>query len=218
MAGLPKGFSFVLVTVVMSVMLAFGLLALSGAVADLRLAQKAARSQQDYYTLDRAAEQLTARCGDAAARAGQAADAFVAAGAYAQPLPADLPTPARELAQAAAAGSSGSSLPLRHALFFYFLGQNLKSLPTGSCSWTMDEEAIRQAAAGKAPASTPVLQLTAAVNDAAVPGRTMALTLAWSYGGPDGGYPAFPKAKRTLKTATQTIDPDPILPVWDGKG
>lgn len=214
---MPKGFAFVLVTVVMVAMLAFGLLSLSGASADLRLARKAAQSQQKFYALDGDGERLAAACGDAAARAEQAAEAFVAGGNAGGPLPTDLPAPARELAQAFAAGRESDPASLRRAMFFYYLDRNLKAMPgAGSCGWTIDQEAIRQVAAGKIPRNTPIVRLTAQVSDSSVPGRTLAVGLMWPFGSAEG-YPAFQRTQWSLRVAAETIDPDPVLPVWSGK-
>ncbi len=214
---MPKGFSFVLVAVVMAAMMAFGLLSLSGAAADLRLARKAAGSQQDYYTLDRAGEKLAASCADAAARAGREADTLAARQDFARALPGDLSAAERSLTADYAAGRTADTIPARRALFFYYLEQNLKALPTGSCSWTLDANALTQAASGELPVGTAVLRLTADVRDSSVAGRSLRVELSCPYGGADE-YPAFKKSRWQLEVTAETIDPDPVLPVWNGKG
>lgn len=78
---MAKGFSFVLVSVVMVMMTVFGMLSLSGAQADYRLSQRSAAAQTAYYGMDSAETKLLAGCEAACSAAGK--DAQAAGGAAA---------------------------------------------------------------------------------------------------------------------------------------
>lgn len=69
MKHLVRGFSLILVTVVMIVMLVFGLLSVSSAGADYRLSTRASESQKIYYDLDASGEDTMAFCSDACEKA-----------------------------------------------------------------------------------------------------------------------------------------------------
>lgn len=152
---MTKGFSFVLVTAVMVVMLVFGLLSLSGAGADLRQAKKAAETQEAYYGLDARGEQFLADCSGAAAEAWDDAGAFVLRRNVS--VPEDL-YPALE----AALRSAGTNkTALRRGMFIYYLQKRIVlSKAAAGCTCQVDQAALRKVLAGGTDNSPVQVALT----------------------------------------------------------
>jgi len=149
---MAKGFSFILVSVVMTVMMIFGMLTLSGANAGLRLSQKAADTQRTYYRLDSRAETSLSECENAAGKAGGKADAFMSGGGYRQPPP-DFYASRSSLAAAVSASPdpTGSNYKLlRRAAFIYYLEKELASV--NGVKISLPDSVINSLASGSNPA------------------------------------------------------------------
>ncbi|MDR3645516.1 MAG: hypothetical protein P4M02_10625 [Clostridia bacterium] len=211
---MAKGFSFVLVTVVMVMMLVFGLLSLSSAGADLRLSQKATTAQQVYYELDTQGEQLTAACGGASAGAWSDAGCFISQRRYEQALPADFYECLRPLAAKAKVASSAEALAkLKSGVFYYFLEKQLKAM-TFDAGFTclVNQELLQNALGGHGSGHLATVNST--VKSSLDPKTTLSITLACDFTG--SGVPAFEATRWQTSVSGLEISSDSSIKVWNG--
>lgn len=207
---LAKGFSFLLATVVMVMMLVFGLLSLSSAGAGLRLAQKAADTQKAYYELDTRGENLLAACGDAAADAWNDAGAFAAKASAGAALPSDFDPSLKK----AALSAFPNKPALRRGIFYYFLDKRLRSLKTGEkLSCAVDRQALAKVFLGNTgvSAETAASALTGRLN----PRETLQVAFSFRFG-PDGVPRAAPVRWQAAVSGLEVSSAQGIS-VWNGK-
>lgn len=151
---MTKGFSFVLVSVVMVVMMVFGLLSYASSAADMRLSQKSAQTQTIYYELDGKAEHLKAACEAAAQKAQSKAQAYMDEKGYlSQPA---LYACLQPLA-AGAAGEDGKKLLT--GVYFYYLAKELDVADkTDGLTCKIDEKALAAALSGRTDGTVATVQ------------------------------------------------------------
>lgn len=211
MKQVAKGFSFVLVSVVMVMMTVFGLLSLTSARADLRLSQKAAAAQQVYYEMDSRAERLYAACRNASAAAGRESAAFVTDGLYRRTLPDDFYPCLRPLAQSAAGGAEGEKARLQRGVYFYELEKQLRGVP--SISVSVDQSALGAALAGTGTQGA-VVTVRYTVRSARAANNSLSVVLVCPYGG--ASVPEFTVTKWASAVSGLTVGGSSHVNVWSG--
>lgn len=213
-----KGFSFVLVTVVMVMMVVFGLLSLSSSSADLRLAQKAASTQQIYYQLDSSGQLLAAACGGAAAQSSVYASSFMANRQYTGTLPADfykclLPL----VTEVNANPGSSANLLLQRGVFFYELEKQLDNLEGNyhfTCS--VDQNALSEALRGQSGGSTQVAYIYSTITSSISSNYSIKIILVCDFGDLSS-TPVFMPKQWESAVSIPEINSNPKINVWNGK-
>jgi hypothetical protein len=211
-----KGFSFVLVTVVMVMMLVFGLLSLSSSGADLRLSRKAAAAQQIYYGLDSSGEQLSAACNGAAAAAEGYAAAFISDKQYLKPLPSDFYNALLPLVNEVKSSPGGSSSALlERGVFFYDLEKQLGGIKGNyGLSFKVDQKALAGALAGKG-AGAHIAYVYSTIRSSINPADSLNITLVCDFGGLSA-TPAFSAAQWESAVSGLEVGSGQKINVWDG--
>lgn len=188
---MAKGFSFVLVTVVMIMMLVFGMLSLSSASADKRLSEKAVSAQETYYGLDSRGEELLAACGNAAANAQAAAESFMSQKRYAQTLPEDFFACLQPLASSPGAAGSDSYRKLERGVMFYELEKQLSSVAGDfTISYQVDQSALKSALSADDGSSAVIATIYASIVSTESPNYSLNVSLACRFGTLDN-MPSF---------------------------
>lgn len=153
---MTKGFSFVLVSVVMVVMMVFGLLSYTSSAADMRLSQKSAQTQTIYYEVDGKAEHLKAACEAAAQKAQSRAQAYMDGKGYLTP-PQDIYACLQPLSAAGAAGEDAKKLLT--GMYFYYLAKELDVADkTDGLTCTIDQKALAAALSGQTNGTVATVQ------------------------------------------------------------
>ena len=214
---MAKGFSFVLVTVVMVMMLVFGLLSFSSAAADLRLSQKAAVAQQVYYALDSEGEQLYASCEGAAASSSAYADAYISGKQYMQVQPEDFyPSLTPLVASVKLSPGGNDSALLKRGIFFYDLEKQLEQIKGSyNLSYKLDQSALGAALGGHG-GDEPVAFVYATITSKSSPGNTLSITLVCDFGDLQTA-PSFRVTEWESAVSGLTINTSQKINVWDGK-
>ncbi|MDR3645411.1 MAG: hypothetical protein P4M02_10100 [Clostridia bacterium] len=212
-----KGFSFVLVTVVMVMMMVFGLLSLTSAGADMRLSQKASITQQVYYELDAKGEQLYAACAGAAGQAALSADAFMDGKLYNGALPDDFYTCLLPLVSKVKSAPNGDGYaPLKRGVFFYYLEKQLDNVKGDyNLSYKVDTDALSAAISTQNPAA-PVAYVYSTIDSRLAENNSLGITLICDYGG-TAAAPAFKTAAWKTAVSGLEISSSSKVNVWNGK-
>lgn len=210
---MAKGFSFVLVTVVMIMMMVFGMLSLSSTKADLRLSEKAASAQQTYYGMDADGERLYSDCNGAASAAWSQAKTF-AGGTSARTLPDDLYSCLIPLA--GRTDSAQSSLFLR-GVFFYELDRQLAgTAKSDGFSYRIDADALSRAVRS-GESDIPVAYVTATVTSKLSPNNSLRIALVCDFGS-GSSVPSFRKTQWESSVSAPTVsDSGQTVHVWGGQ-
>lgn len=211
---MAKGFSFVLVTVVMIMMMVFGMLSLSSTKADLRLSRKAVSAQQVYYGMDTDGERLYSDCSGAAAAAWSLSETFAGGNPSLRALPADFYSCLIPLA--GKPDASESPLFLR-GVFFYELGKQLAGpAKTDGFSYRIDTDALSRAVR-TGDADIPVAYVTASVPSRLSPDNSLQITLVCRFGSGETA-PSFRKTRwEASVSAPAASDGGQTVHVWGGK-
>lgn len=201
---MAKGFSFVLVTVVMIVMLVFGLLSLSSSAANMRLANKSANAQTTYYDVDAKGEKLVEQCAQAAKKAKQTAADFIANKGYAAKLPDDLYAGLKALC-AKAQTDSDARQTLEKGMFFYYLNDELKK---AGLTATLNQSALEKSLTGDGV----VLTVDSTLKSELDPRCSLHVVLTYSA----AGIPDSKRATWVYTVQTPEADGNDHLNVWQG--
>jgi len=212
-----KGFSFVLVTVVMVMMMVFGLLSLTSAGADMRLSKKAAATQQVYYELDSKGERLYASCADVAASAAGSANTFMGDKLYNGSLPDDFYTCLLPLVSEVKNAPNGDGYALlKRGVFFYYLEKQLNNVKGDyNLSYKVDTDALGNAISSR-NAGAHVAYVYSTINSELSSNNSLTITLVCDYGDA-AGRPAFKAAAWKTAVSGLEISSSSKINVWNGK-
>lgn len=211
---MAKGFSFVLVTVVMIMMMVFGMLSLSSTKADLRLSEKAASAQQVYYGMDTDGERLYSDCNGAASAAWLQAEMFAGDSQTTRTLPGDFYS---FLIPLAGRTDAAESSLFQRGVFFYELDKQLAATAKNDgFSYRIDADALSRAVRS-GDADIPVAYVAATIPGKLSPDNSLRIALVCDFGS-GGSAPSFRKTQwESSVSAPAVSDSGQTVHVWGGQ-
>ena len=215
---MAKGFSFVLVTVVMIVMMVFGLLSLSTAGADFRLSQKNAQAQTIYYGLDNSGERLRAESEAAIDFAAAQADDFMVQKKYYNVLPVNFFScllPLVNQVKAAPDTSGAAYAQLKRGVFFFYLESRLASIKGYGVSYKVDTAALAAVTSGTNVRETEIASVYSTITSSINNRYTLNIFLQCPYG--ENVTPDFKIKKWAEAVSGNDIVEGSNNNLWSGK-
>ena len=205
-----------LVSVVMVMMMVFGMLSLSSASADLRLSQKAAAAQTTYYAVDTSATKLAGGCSQASKSAWTEAQTFVKDKKYLTSQPKTMLAGVSALIDAAKANPGANDAELTRGVYFCMLAEKLDAIKSdasigmNSVTYKIDDAAL---AAGIQNGGTAVVvTVTASVTGGEKKNNNLDVTLTCA--GPTDSAPAFKATTWKASVSGLEIDENQKIKVF----
>jgi hypothetical protein len=217
-AQVSKGFSFVLVCIVMVVMLVFGLISDSVSGADLRLSQKSVQTQQIYYDMDSTGERLLFSCATAVSAANNSAKLFISEQKYNSALPKDFYSFLVPLAeQYKKDDSSATESLLQKGVFFYYLDSQLALLKSSDgITYKMDQAALQAFLSGNDKGNAVIVTVQKTISSSIDSKYVLNISLSCTYPVNDRA-PTFTVVKWSDFVNGASINDNQKVNVWDGK-
>ena len=215
---MAKGFSFVLVTVVMIVMMVFGLLSLSTAGADFRLSQKNAQAQTIYYGLDSSGERLYAESEAAIDFAAVQADDFMVQKKYYNVLPVNFFScllPLVNQVKETPDTTGAAYAQLKRGVFFFYLESKLASIKGYGVSYKVDTAALATVIGGTNVKETVIASLYSTITSSINSRYTLNIFLQCPYG--ENTTPDFKVQKWAEAVNGNNIVEGSNNNLWSGK-
>lgn len=215
---MSKGFSFVLVCIVMVVMLVFGLISDSVSGADLRMSQKAVQNQQIYYGLDSSGEHILFDCATAVSSAQSSAQLFISEQQYNTALPKDFYSFLLPLVNEYKKNSSeAEKTQLQNGVFFYYLSEQLAQLKNSDgITYNVDLAALNALLAGNGKQNAAIVTLQKTINSSIDPKYSLNISLQCNFPA-QTAVPVFKVMEWTSFVNGINISDDQKVNVWNGQ-
>lgn len=215
---MSKGFSFVLVCIVMVVMLVFGLISASVSGAGLRLSRKSVQAQQIYYDLDSRGEHILFACATAVTTANNSAQLFMSQQKYNSELPKDIYSFLEPLVKKCQKdGSITTRSLLQKGIFFYYLDSELALLKNiNGITYKIDHIALQAALADDGKKDATIVTVEKTINSSIDSKYVLNISLNCNYPKSEV-MPTFKVLQWSALVNGNNINEDQKANVWNGK-